>query len=711
MELGRYGSDPANLGVSRTQRSRGQHSLWVQLVLTSVGLIALTAILVGLPSAWLIDSELGRRAWAQLDQGGRASRALYASRWSALTSLSSLTAQRPSLYALLAEGDSTALETYLNTLRSGASMDLLALCDAENRLMTQVGQPLFSETCPADLDSRPLVLTDDATPSLWLVASQPLAMDPTIRVLVGRELSGEFVAQMRTQTGLEQTLFVGDLALVTSYAGGIAQWRQAPRYFIPTSSETEAQRRIEFSVAGTPYLATRFFLGEPDVQVEVSLPVADIQEAKRRMIGTLATTIIGVSVAGSVLGAWLARRTGGLLGRVAAQASIMSQGKLDDPITVETRVREVALLAIALEGARSRLQAAWSDLERERDWINHLLESIVEGIVTLDSHGRITFFSRGAERITGWERDAVLNRSCDEVFRLGESEEKFSQHIPVPGRRHKLTVVLANGELAILAVTGARLLPPESGEARVALVFRDVSEEEAVHRLLGQFLANVAHEFRTPLSSLAASIELLLDQAPDLSPWEWEELLNSVHLGVVGLQTLVDNLLESASIEAGHFRVFPTETKVQTIVNDATATMLPLLEKRRQRLLLDVPAELPPVKADPRRTVQVLVNLLSNANKYSPDESEIVVRVTAADLWVTVAVLDRGPGVPEDSRRWLFRRFTHAPSEHNHSQYGAGLGLSVVKAVIEALGGEVGVEDRPRGGSSFWIKLPVAGET
>jgi len=379
-------------------------------------------------------------------------------------------------------------------------------------------------------------------------------------------------------------------------------------------------------------------------------------------------------------------------------------------LMVEARVREVALVAEALEGARVDLRQTLDRLRQEKAWTEHLLEAIVEGIVTLDRHGRITFFSHGAERITGWQRDQVLGHTCNQVFEPVETDEPFSQLIPAPGRRRKIPVVLRDGRQAILAFTGARLLPPEGGDARVALVFRDISEEEAVHRLLGHFLANVAHEFRTPLAAVAASVELLMDQAPDLSTDELGELLTSLHLGVLGLQTLVDNLLEGASIEAGHFRVTPRPADLSGIIAEAIRTTQPLLHKRSQGLVVEVPAAFPVVRADPRRLVQVLVNLLSNASKYGPDEAEITVGATVSEDWVRVTVADQGPGILPEQRQDLFRRFKYLGLSNDKAQYGVGLGLSVVKAIVEAHGGQIGVNDRPGGGSVFWFTLPRVNE-
>jgi len=125
-------------------------------------------------------------------------------------------------------------------------------------------------------------------------------------------------------------------------------------------------------------------------------------------------------------------------------------------------------------------------------------------------------------------------------------------------------------------------------------------------------------------------------------------------------------------------------------------------------LSLQVPEDLPEVQADPRRVVQVLVNLLSNASKYGPADEEIGLSVAVEDGWVRVCVADRGPGIARQHRDLVFRRFEYPDSGGNSTKVGAGLGLSVVKAIVEAHGGRAQVSDRPGGGSIFWFTLPVA---
>jgi PAS domain S-box-containing protein len=675
-------------------------SLSVQIILSSVALVLLTAAAAGWPAVWLIREQLDHQAWAQVEQGSLAAQALYEARQNELQSLATLTAQRPTLRELLAQGEQEALLAYLRTLQEGSGLDLVLVCDS-GRVIAQAGEAIPEELCAPNGRSGYYIVPVESLPQAWLLAAHSLdggAGEPAGAVVVGLVMNDRFAAQMSAQTGLDHTLLVHGQPVATS-----SPLRRA----LPSSAPVDASQDT-FEVDGHPYYAAYLPLDGPGLQAEVALEVSGIAGTQRRLVWTLAGSILVVVMVASLLGTYLARRIGRPLSRLADAAGIMSKGDLDSPFAIEAGVREVALVAQALEGARSDLKRTLAELRREKVWIDHLLEAIVEGIVTLDRQGHITFFSHGAERITGWRREEVIGRSCDQVFKPLETDAPFSELIPAPGRREKILVELRDGRQAILAITGARLLPPEGGAARVALVFRDVSEAEAVHRLLGRFLANVAHEFRTPLSALAASVELLMDQAPDLSAAELDELLNSVHLGVVGLQTLIDNLLESASIEAGHFRVYARPSRLDEILADAIRTMQPLLDKRDQRLVVELPTHIPVIQADPRRTAQVLVNLLSNASKYGPDDAEIEVGVTTRGKWIRVTVADSGPGVPPEYRADLFRRFVQPGLGNDKAQVGAGLGLSVVKAVVEAHGGQVGVDDHDGGGSVFWFTLPAA---
>ena len=685
------------------------YSLPVQMVLSQVAVILLAAAAIGLPSIWLIRWQLDRQAWALVDQGGSTTRALLAARQSDLTNLAILTAQRPTLVELLEQGDPRALKDYLRTLQTGAGLDFVLLCGPDQRPAAQAGQVVPGGACQ---DSTSPIVDSTApqqAPRAWLQAAQPirlsLAESGTLKVVVGQALDGEFAGQIRDQTGLEQTIQAGDQMVATSFGDPSSAWQAIIESEGDRLDRNDPALRSSFLLEGTPYHSIRFRINETGLESIVSLPVDDILQVQKQLTGILAAGILAVTILGSAVAVILARRISLPLARLGGAATALRNGDLTTPISIWTRVPEVLLVANSIEDARVALNHTISELRQEKNWVEHLLESIVEGIVTLDQHGRITYFSHGAERISGWTEDQVVRRSINDVFRPAEGNEPFVNLLPAAGRQRKVSVSLRSGRQATLAITGGRLAPPEAGRARVVLVLRDVSEEEAINRLLGDFLANISHEFRTPLAALEASIELLLDQLPDLSQAELLELLNSVHLGVISLQTLIDNLLEATSIETGHFWVYPHSSELAEIVNEAAAVMQPLLEKYGLTFRVSAPAQLPKVQADPRRTVQVLVNLLSNAIKYSPQGADIELTVLPEPQVLRVTVSDMGPGIPPEHQPGLFRRFAHFRTGSERAEYGAGLGLSVVKAIIEAQGGQVGVVDRPGGGASFWFTL------
>lgn len=220
------------------------------------------------------------------------------------------------------------------------------------------------------------------------------------------------------------------------------------------------------------------------------------------------------------------------------------------------------------------------------------------------------------------------------------------------------------------------------------------------------FLGNISHEFRTPLAGMKVSLELLMENTRNLSPQELDDLLNSLHLSISSMAQLIDNLLESSKIEAEQLVLRRTTLDAEHLITDAARLVQPFLNRRNQRLSVDVPLLPVSMSADSTRMVQVLVNLLANASKYSPTGGTIDVSLEQDATATRVIVADRGAGIPPDKRDGVFKRFVRLGATASED-YGAGLGLSVVKAIVEAHGGTVGVDARDGGGSRFWVSLPT----
>lgn len=672
----------------------------VQLVISFLAVVLLTSALVGLPGIWLLQEQLDRQIWAQTDQGKHSAFSLLEKKNLELENTAILIAQRPTLASLLQEGDLLSLEGYLSKLQSTAGIDLIQICRSGEII---AGTEMDTTHC--DSPSNTDLLFRDG--SAWLMASAPIGPGNGINVIVGFEMDKDYVDQIAGQIGMDTGLIWNERVQISSFPN------PSPEAGVEAciNQGLSKHQDLSCSQSGKEYHLILFPVQDSVLSSFVALDTSQIHEIRQRVIGWMLIAIIGVAGIGSLLGVISSRRISRPLVNLSRAARTFSSGDLESPVHTSTKIQEIIQVARAMEDARLDLRHSLRSLANERDWRENLLASIIEGIIILDHKGQITFFSHGAERLTGCLEKNVRGKHLDEVLPVVNQETSLYQWISSGNEIYqRVDVHICADTVATLAITNAKLPTPGEEDHESALVIRDISKEEAIHRLLGRFIASAAHELRTPLTALEASIELLLDPNQDLTSEEEDQLYTSLHLGIFKLHHLVDNLLESANIEARRFRISPRITDLSMVISEAVQTMRPLLYKYDHSITTEMPLDLPSVYADRKRVVQVLVNLISNSNKYSPSQEEIRVAVKVEKESVRVSVLDRGPGIPSDQREGLFERFVYPAQESEFSQSGAGLGLSVVKAIIEAHGGEVGVRDREGGGSDFWFSLPVRRE-
>jgi PAS domain S-box-containing protein len=680
-------------------------SFRLQAILSSAALVILTACAVGLPALWIGYQNLERET---CDRCCLILQGLYSGQKTDIANLAHYTSHHSALSQILEEPGNLdkVLELY-NLKEDIDPIDMVAVCDADGQVAAQTDQTSFNDLCVFREDPDYSVVIVDSEPQAWLLGTSKIYKDNLYQglVVVGIEMDRAFLLEMSLRSGLEHTLFFNSVPIGSSFnRAELASIHRVPL------RNSESDFRSQFKLDGRTYYTTGQPLNSSGLSVEVALDVSGTKQAQSRLIIILTGVIFSVTILAVALGAFMTRRVNQPLEQVVEYAANFGLGSLDHPVRVNTDISEVSALANAFENARVTLKGTLTSLQKEKEWGDQLLESIVEGIITLDDEGRISYFSPGAERITGWLRSEVMGKPVDTILKTADESTSFRSQIPPVGEKNRLSVLLKNEKRSILSVTHAELPPSDAGESSEALVFRDISEEEALSRLLGHFMANIAHEFRTPLSALAASIELLLVEIDQLTKSEIQDLTNTLYLGILNLETLIDNLLEGASIETGQFRVFPAATGVREIIAASYQVMDPLLKKYEQPLIIDLPDQLPYVGVDKRRIVQVVVNLLSNASRYAPSKTEIKLSVRELSDWVEVSVSDQGPGIPEAYRDKLFSGSLLTRIEDGLMRKGAGLGLSVVNAIVKAHDGEVGVRENEGGGSIFWFTIPIAGE-
>jgi signal transduction histidine kinase len=238
-------------------------------------------------------------------------------------------------------------------------------------------------------------------------------------------------------------------------------------------------------------------------------------------------------------------------------------------------------------------------------------------------------------------------------------------------------------------------------------LFETYSQLRQLNQLKDEYLFTVAHEVRTPLASLVASVEILASDFTEMEPAERLSTVRRIERAAVRLHTLVENVLDAGSIRAGRFSIAPGPIHLADAVEGALSSIQPLLDEKAQRVALDIPEGLPAVMADERRVLQVFANLLSNASKYGPTGDAIRIEAAADDEVVTVRVTDHGPGIPLPEQGELFERYFRSSSSARSSP-GTGLGLAISKAIVEAHGGKIGLESEPHSGTTVRFTLPVA---
>ena len=691
------------MNLRRLRQQLSPKRFTVQLIVIFLAITLGTVLVLGIPATLVLEHQTQIQLKALLDQADQTTQALLDSKLNQLQNLAVLLVQRPTLNSLLVtNSDSDTLQTYLENIQTNSGFDAILICD-EGTAITSTNPEITGWLCEAtsseeSLVDRVFLLKETA----WVATQAPLPNGK--QIIVGQLLSGIF-EEFSTQSGLNYAYYL-DGELITHNLSAQSSELTAlnpekpPDYKILTLTNPDQHPQ-------NVMVKTLAALDNPDEQWLAFLQVAPFIQANRQLLWIILLTMALISLLAAGLAVLISRRISRPLNRLARSAAQLREGDLSSPVNTVSNLWEIDQLANALEDARVSLKHSLEHLQREKVWIEGLLNAIVEGLLTLDNRHYVTFASASTYRLTGKSPSEIVGYPIDEILTTLPGEDRFSQQIPPTDQVRRIPVFIGEKEV-LLAVSRSEFIPPDAGNATTALVIRDVSDEERIHHLIGEFMANITHEFRTPLAALSASVELLVDQLPDLTPPEIEKLLHTINIGIVNLQSLIDNLIEAASIEGGRFKVNPQPVAFSQIVEDAILTMEPIARLHVVTIQHPTPRQDSVVLADRRRTGQVLINLLSNAIKHSPEGSQITIRNLLVEKAILVEVQDQGTGIPEDLQPQVFNRFLTPKSGKDAPQLGLGLGLSVVKAIIEAQSGQVGFRNPETGGALFWFTLPTA---
>jgi len=611
-------------------------------------------------------------------------------------------AGQPTLQRLLSQGRTDALPSILRRACETAGMDACAVFTG-TQLTTQSGPPLDWEGIVTDSTEQGQTFmalpSNIRLPVLGAYAS--LGDTEGTRVFAVRLLNDKLARALSQQVGLEIKLidyrsFTNDPvnAFTPLYSAALADGRSA------------VQRINSQSVyaSSVPVFAST---GEAIALIEVLLPTAAIDTTSSHLTHKLLVTAAILAVLAVFAGVILSELIAGPVKALTEAAVRLGQGDFSTSIP-PGGAAEVGALARTMEDMRRNLVDLTGTLRRREAEAQAVLGGIVEGVYAVDRDRIIRYLNPQAARVLGLEPEQAVGRFCGDVLKPRDVDGRRPCDFQCPilqARTDNSTKAVEHLQVA----TGERTTVITSSGVVDGLqvqVIRDETELEAVRRARDSVLANISHEFRTPLAAQLASIELLLEGIETLEPAQKKDLVMSLQRGALRLTRLIDNLLESVRIESGQLGIRHQSVDLTEVVEDAQELIGSLLTLRHQTLEVRLPEGLPYIEGDKTRLTQVFVNLLANANKFAPEGSTVHIGAEVADQHVLTWVEDEGAGPDTGESEAIFARFQRGSGEEPEPG-GLGLGLWIVKSIIDRHAGSIALTRTEQGRTRFTITLPI----
>ncbi|MHB8750114.1 MAG: sensor histidine kinase [Aggregatilineales bacterium] len=361
-------------------------------------------------------------------------------------------------------------------------------------------------------------------------------------------------------------------------------------------------------------------------------------------------------------------------------------------------------VGVALDNAR-----LYESTREQQNRLAAVLQSTADAIIATDDQRRVTVINEAAERLFNLNAAQVVGQLITDLPLELELREGLAAALAAPPDGSARTFDLTLRNDVFLSVIISAVSAPSRLEDRqfngYVMVFQNVTHLKQAERARLEFIQTAAHDLRNPLGVTLSALTLLNRSWHNPTATE-REIIDIAMRGLNRMQDLIDDLLHLEKLESG-LDFHPDWCDVAEVVVGCGQDISPALERRNQQLQVEIAPDLPRVYADARWLTRALANLLTNANKYTPEGGVIVLRALIEEGELRIEVADNGPGIPLDAQSRLFERF-YRVQQTEDSAPGTGLGLAIVKSVADLHHGHVAVESAPGQGSCFRLALPLA---
>jgi two-component system, OmpR family, phosphate regulon sensor histidine kinase PhoR len=444
--------------------------------------------------------------------------------------------------------------------------------------------------------------------------------------------------------------------------------------------------------------------GKIQAVTRVAVTLDAVQETRSTVQAEIALGGVLVAAFAAVLGLLVAYRIKRPVEEMNRAAEAFSRGEFQFRLPA-SNLREVGSLSEAMNRMAQEIQQRMSSMQAQRNELEAVLSSMVEGVFGVDRDERIVGMNQAASRILGCDANQAKGRSVQEAVR-NPGLQRFIKRALSGGELLEEDIVFYGVEEQVLNTHATPLRAADGGHSGVLIVLHDVTRLRNLENIRKDFVANASHEIKTPITAIKGFVETLRDGAAE-SPQETERFLEIIQKHVERLEALVEDLLRLSRIEkeAEREEIVMEVRPLRDVLSAALQLCQGKASAKDARLELTCPEDLM-ARINPALLEQALVNLLDNAMAYSEEGRPVRVTAREAEKEILIQVQDEGCGIAKVHLARLFERFYRVDRARSRKLGGTGLGLSIVKHIMEAHGGRVSVESEPGKGSIFTLHLP-----